>query len=214
MNKYLPLFINLQNKKIVIFGGGRTGYDKAKVLIKYCPNVTVISNKFYKKFRNLKNITLIQKNIEDSDLKDDYSLVISATNNETLNKKIFEHYAGKNILINVVDKPDLCNVIFPAILERKDITFAISSGGKVPGFSRYLKQCLKKWLPSNTHKILNEIYKMRQKLKEKIKNYKKRMLIIRKVLKKHDFLSPKYQKMPFKKIKKIIHNAFDVYLVS
>lgn len=210
--KYLPICMNLQDKPVVIFGGGKVGYEKAKILTRYATNIKVISKEFDKRFYKLHNITLIQKKIDKNDFHNDYSFVVSATNDELLNKTIYKYYSKKNIPINVVDQPHLCNVIFPAILEKKDITFAISTNGKVPGFSRYLKQCLKKWIPSYAPKILVELSKWRNKLKEKIQDHRKRMKIIRKILKKYDFLSIKYQKEPFNKIKNDISEAFKPYL--
>lgn len=210
--KYLPICLNLKGKKAVIFGGGKIGYNKAKILARYCDDIKIISKEFYKKFFKLQNVTLIQKEIDKSDFRNAYSFVISATNNELLNRKIYEYYSKKNVPVNVVDQPHLSTVIFPAILERKNVTFAISTNGKVPGFSRYLKECLQKWLPANTSQILNELHKMRNKLKQKIKDYRKRIKIIRKILKENDFLSIKYRKKPFKLIRKDIHNAFATYL--
>ncbi len=210
--KYLPVCLDLRQKAVVIFGGGKIAYEKAKILTRYATNIEVISKEFDKRFYNLQNATLIQKEIDKSDFHDYYSFVVCATNDESLNKMIYEYYSNKNIPVNVVDQPCLCNVIFPAILEKKDITIAIFTNGKVPGFSRYLKQCLKKWLPANAPKILVELSKMRKKLQGKIKDHRKRMKIIRKILKEYDFLSTKYQKKSFNKIKKDISNAFKPYI--
>jgi precorrin-2 dehydrogenase / sirohydrochlorin ferrochelatase len=76
--KYLPLNINLYDKKVVIYGGGEVAYSKAKILANFCNNITVIAAEFDERFSTLKNITLVKKQIEESDLSDCYSLVICA----------------------------------------------------------------------------------------------------------------------------------------
>jgi siroheme synthase-like protein len=48
-----------------------------------------------------------------------------------------------------VDKPDLCNVIFPAVIERGDLTVALASDGTVPFFTRALKKDLDNTLPQD-----------------------------------------------------------------
>ncbi len=210
--KYLPICLNLNNKNVVIFGGGRIAYQKAKILSKYGANINVIAKEFFKGFYKLKNITLIQKEIDIKDLKSNYSFVVCALNDSKLNKKIYDFYANKNIPINVVDQPHLCNCIFPAILEQKDISIAISTNGKMAGFSRYLKLCIKRWLRKDAYKILEELSLMRSKLKEKIPSVTKRIRIVRKVLKQYDFLGEKQGSRSFKDIKNLIKTAFSPYI--
>ncbi|MFN7181968.1 MAG: bifunctional precorrin-2 dehydrogenase/sirohydrochlorin ferrochelatase [Planctomycetota bacterium] len=210
--KYMPVCLNLNGKEVVVYGGGKIAYQKTRTLVRYGARVTVIAEKFDEKFNRLKNVTLIAKKIGKSDLKSKYSFVICALNDKKLNEKIYEFYTNKNIPVNVVDNRELCSVIFPAILNQKDISIAISTNGKMAGLSRYLKQSLKKWLHKDTHKLLRELARMRIKLKKKIPSFEKRQKIIRKILNEYDFFSKMQHGESFQAIKEKIKDAFSAYV--
>ena len=105
-----PIFIDIKKKPVTIFGGGDIALRKAILLVKANPTITVISKNFSKDFLNFKRknqIIFIRKSFEPNDIKEQ-TLIIAATNDQSINKAISKSATAKRIPVNVVDQPDLC----------------------------------------------------------------------------------------------------------
>ncbi|MDR0733078.1 MAG: bifunctional precorrin-2 dehydrogenase/sirohydrochlorin ferrochelatase [Dysgonamonadaceae bacterium] len=125
---YLPIAINITDKKILIIGGGKTGYHKAAVLSRFTAEATVVSPRFHSGFRDLP-FTLVEKEYAKEDL-DGVALVYICTENEQLNRQIKQDAAERGILACVCDNPSLCDFISPAIFRQDGICIAVSSGAR------------------------------------------------------------------------------------
>ena len=69
-------------------------------------------------------------------------LVIGATDDETLNRRIHADAENRHILCNIADRPEICNFTLPAIVERGDFVMAISTAGKSPAFAKHIRKQL------------------------------------------------------------------------
>jgi precorrin-2 dehydrogenase/sirohydrochlorin ferrochelatase len=138
---HVPLFIDLRDKCIVIFGGGHVGERKAKVFCAY-GLTKVVSTSFTDELLRMADNGLIDAIVDD--LKDvdkfltDVFLVVPATNNRDLNDIIAGHAKARNILVNQVD--GIGEVIMPSIITKDDIHVGISTMGKSPAAARFLRQ--------------------------------------------------------------------------
>jgi precorrin-2 dehydrogenase/sirohydrochlorin ferrochelatase len=138
---HVPLFIDLRDKCIVIFGGGHVGERKAKVFCAY-GLTKVVSTSFTDELLRMADNGLIDAIVDD--LKDvdkfltDVFLVVPATNNRHLNDIIADHAKARNILVNQVD--GIGEVIMPSIITKDDIHVGISTMGKSPAAARFLRQ--------------------------------------------------------------------------
>ena len=144
--------MKLSKQNVLLIGGGEVAERKLDLLLKASANVTIISLDFTDYIRRLadenSNILCIQEKYSDMAFGQKiYTYVIAATNNQDLNKIIAQDSKDRNILVNVVDKPDLCDFIFPSILERGDITVAVSTGGASPVLARMLRTKLETMIP-------------------------------------------------------------------
>ncbi|NCV38495.1 MAG: siroheme synthase, partial [Betaproteobacteria bacterium] len=109
--KRFPLFVNLDKLPVLVVGGGEIAERKINLIIKANAKVEVLARKFSPNVENLiiKNkLKKIKSNLDISALDNNYSLIIAATDNKQINKKLFNFANKNNILINVVDQPDLC----------------------------------------------------------------------------------------------------------
>ena len=68
-----------------------------------------------------------------------YKIVFSATNNRKINEQVHKDCKKANILLNVVDVPDLCDFILPAVVKRGDLTISVSSQGRAPFYAKEIK---------------------------------------------------------------------------
>lgn len=140
---FYPVMFDLQGKECLVIGGGRIAIRKVIGLIRAGASVKVVAVSFNRHFRNLgKYITIHERQFSEEDIKPGIALVIGATNDNNLNKLISEICALYGIPCNIVDCPELCSFIVPAVVRRGDLTIAVSTGGTSPRFSRYIKQQL------------------------------------------------------------------------
>ena len=130
-NKFFPVSIDLNNKNVLIIGAGKISLRKVETLLNYNCNITVITKEILEeKFLELEknNKIKIFKNQEfEEKFLENIFLVITATDNEILNKEISQLCMSKNILVNNVTSKDDMNVRFMSIYEKDDIQIAISA---------------------------------------------------------------------------------------
>ena len=132
-NKFFPVSIDLNDKNILVIGAGKISLRKIETLLKYNCNITVITKevleeKFFDLEKDDKIKILKYQEFEEKFLENIF-LVVVATDNETLNKKISQLCMSKNILVNNVTSKDDMNVRFMSIYEKDDIQIAISANG-------------------------------------------------------------------------------------
>ena len=171
-----PIFIDIKKKPVTIFGGGDIALRKAILLVKANPTITVISKNFSKDFLNFKRknqIIFIRKSFEPNDIKEQ-TLIIAATNDQSINKAISKSAKAKRIPVNVVDQPDLCTFTMGSIVERDALVIAISSGGKAPVLARMIREKMEALIPSSYAKLVLFAGSMRKIVKKKIIHMEKR----------------------------------------
>lgn len=175
---YYPILLNLKGKKCVVVGGGKVAERKALPLLKSGAKITVISPECtgrLKKEHLRERIKYISRRYKKGDLKNAF-LVIAATDSGEINKKISE---DAPYLINVVDKPLLCNFIVPSVVRRGPLTLAVSTSGISPSLARTIRKELEGLYGREFEKHLNHIKKMRVKALSGIKNNKERIKFLR-----------------------------------
>jgi precorrin-2 dehydrogenase / sirohydrochlorin ferrochelatase len=137
---HVPLFIDLKDRRIVIFGGGHVGERKAKMFCAY-GLTTVVSTSFTAELLKMADGGLIDAIVDDlKDVKKYLTgafIVVPATNNRTLNAFIADQAREMNILVNQVD--GIGEVIVPSIIYKDDIQVGISTMGKSPTAARFLR---------------------------------------------------------------------------
>lgn len=136
-----PLIIDLKGKKVVIVGGGKIAYRKAKVLEEEGANITFISPEFKEdvlKFALEKGYELVLRKAKVADFQEAL-LVILATNDTEGNQELAKALP-KHQLVCVVDDANQGNVLFPATVRRGNLQIAVTSNGASPKLTRKLKK--------------------------------------------------------------------------
>ncbi len=143
MMDYYPIFLDVKDRCCLVVGGGAVGTRKAFGLARSGARVIVVSLGFSDELSNtpFSAITLKKKEFEDSDL-DGMSLVFAATDNMQLNAGIRQAAQKKNILCNIADGRDKGDFILPAVVDRGDLLFAVSTCGASPALSKNLRMAL------------------------------------------------------------------------
>jgi uroporphyrin-III C-methyltransferase/precorrin-2 dehydrogenase/sirohydrochlorin ferrochelatase len=167
--QYLPLFFDLKNRQVLLIGGGDVALRKARLLIRASAKVKVVSHKITPDLKKLiedSHGEIIVGDYEPSLLKN-VQLVIAATDNDFLNKQVYEDATSLQIPVNVVDNQPLCTFIFPAIVDRSPIVIGISSAGKAPVLARNLRAKIESIVPSKYADLGQIIGKYRESVKNK-----------------------------------------------
>ncbi|KAB0549960.1 uroporphyrinogen-III C-methyltransferase [Pseudomonas argentinensis] len=147
---FLPLFHKLQNRRVLVVGGGEIALRKARLLADAGGTLRVVSPDVGSELRELVEEgagELLLRGYEAGDLQG-VSLVIAATDDVPLNALISEQAQALGIPVNVVDAPALCSVIFPAIVDRSPLIVAVSSGGDAPVLARLIRAKIETWIPA------------------------------------------------------------------
>jgi len=147
--QYLPIFMDVNNKNVLVVGGGEVASRKVDLLLSAGAKVTVLSprlNDTLQRYRENAKITVIIDGYS-SDYLGDYVMVWVTTDDTLLNKQVWQDCCERNLLVNVADQPELCEFITPSIIDRSPLQIAISSGGASPVLIRYLREKLEALLP-------------------------------------------------------------------
>ena len=142
---FFPLFVNVENKEVLIVGGGKIGGRKAQTLREYGANVTVYSEKVTEEaILADENIKVVNKNVshDEAEIKElvkKYFLVVAATDDMELNDRISHVCMSENILVNNVSSKTEMNAMFTAVVKNDEFQIGIGSYGKSCRRSKALK---------------------------------------------------------------------------
>ncbi|MDH3514230.1 MAG: siroheme synthase CysG, partial [Gammaproteobacteria bacterium] len=100
----------------------------------------------------------------------DCALVIAATDDIAVNRRVSEAAKANGIPVNVVDQPDLCTFIMPSIIDRSPVTIAVSTGGRSPVLARLIRARLETLIPAGYGSLARLVTGFRDKVKQKFKH--------------------------------------------
>lgn len=144
MSYLYPVYLDLCRKKSLVVGGGKVAERKIQSLLDCGAQVYVVSPKITPVLGELARtgkIVHIQRSYTATDLENAF-LVISATDNDKINKRVAADCLERNILINVVDDPAKCNFIVPSVYRQGALSISVSTEGRSPVLARKIKEDL------------------------------------------------------------------------
>lgn len=169
-NNLFPVFLKLEQMKVLLIGAGNVGLEKLHAILNNAPatNVLVVAKEIRADFENAAapytNIKIIQTEY-DASFMNDCDIVIAAVNDIALSTLIKTDAKQKGKLINVADKPDLCDFYLGAIVTKGNLKIAISTNGKSPTIAKRLKEVFNELLPDEMDEVLNNLQQIRNSLK-------------------------------------------------
>lgn len=164
--RYYPVFLDIQNRRCLVVGGGAVGTRKVRTLMQCGARVTVVSPEVTAELAELaidRDVTLRRRRYQSSDLEGMF-LVIGATDDEVLNRRIQADAHGRNMLCNIADRPKACNFILPAIVHRDDLVIAVSTSGKSPAMAKKIRKELELQFGVEYGELLRLMGAIREKL--------------------------------------------------
>ena len=134
---YYMACLDLTGRPVLVVGGGRVALEKIEGLLGAGASVTVVAPQILPELADLE-LTIIRRGYRTTDL-DGKFLVVAATATTSVNRRVFRDAESRALLCNVVDVPELCSFILPAIHRHEPIAVAVSTGGASPALAQHLR---------------------------------------------------------------------------
>jgi len=168
--EFLPICLKLIDAPVVLVGGGAVATRKARLLLRAGAKLTVVSPSVSEELKSLlaKHGGVWQQAVyREVDLHGK-TLVVAATSDRSTNEQIYRDATALSVLVNVVDMPELCSFIFPALVDRDPILIAISSSGRSPVLTRILRRKIEALVPAAYGRLATFAGRFRQRVKDAI----------------------------------------------
>ena len=174
---FMPFFFDLKNRTCLFVGGGDIATRKARLIAKAGARLVVVSPYITDEMQALVSTSNGEchfRKFEEKDL-DFGMMVICATDNSDVNRKVSELAQAQRLPVNVVDSPSLCSIITPAIVDRSPLMIAITSGGEAPVLARQIRSKLEVMFPSSYGALAKIASKFRGIVKETLTSGEQRL---------------------------------------
>ncbi len=145
---YFPLCVDLSDKTVLLVGSGSQIQDKEAKLRPFGPRI------------------IRREILSAEDLNENPALVVAGDLPWEEARKVAALCSRRNIPVNVVDAPDLCSFVFPALISEGPLTVSVSTGGEAPAAAAYLRRKIQEQLPDKTEEILLWLGQLRQRLRQ------------------------------------------------
>ncbi|UNU27831.1 siroheme synthase CysG [Aeromonas hydrophila] len=164
---YLPIFCRLDNKPVLLVGGGEVAERKARLLLDAGAQLTVVAPELDPELAELAangSIEWLAGKFASEQLAGKW-LVVAATDRREVNALVYQSANRARIFANVVDDPKRSSFIMPSIIDRSPLMVAISSGGKAPVLARLLREKLEALLPQHLGAVAAFAGSLRERVK-------------------------------------------------
>ena len=164
---YLPIFCRLDNKPVLLVGGGEVAERKARLLLDAGARLTVVAPELDPELAELAangSIEWLAGEFASEQLAGKW-LVVAATDRREVNALVYQSANQARIFANVVDDPKRSSFIMPSIIDRSPLMVAISSGGKAPVLARLLREKLEALLPQHLGAVATFAGSLRDRVK-------------------------------------------------
>ncbi|AVP82708.1 siroheme synthase CysG [Aeromonas hydrophila] len=164
---YLPIFCRLDNKPVLLVGGGEVAERKARLLLDAGAQLTVVAPELDPELAELAangSIEWLAGEFAPAQLTGKW-LVVAATDRREVNALVYQSANQARIFANVVDDPKRSSFIMPSIIDRSPLMVAISSGGKAPVLARLLREKLEALLPQHLGAVAAFAGSLRERVK-------------------------------------------------
>ncbi|MCC5868568.1 MAG: uroporphyrinogen-III C-methyltransferase [Gammaproteobacteria bacterium] len=165
---FLPIFLRLHGQPCLLVGGGATAMRKARLLLRAGADLTVVAPQMCESLTALASEGALRHVAEPfaGVHLEGMRLVIAATNDAAVNRRVAELADQAGILCNVVDDLEACRFIMPAIVDRSPLMVAISSAGSAPVLVRMLREKFERLLPARLGELARLASRWRARVKQ------------------------------------------------
>jgi len=163
---YYPVNLEIAGRRCVVVGGGQVAERKVARLVECGARVTVLSRQLTERLAGLAEVGVVE-HIDaeyDAGKVGEAMLVIGATDREDVNEAVCRDCRRRGILVNIVDDPERCDFILPAIVQRGSLTVAVSTGGRSPALAKRIREDLEASFGPEYAELLDILAELRKRV--------------------------------------------------
>src|SRR5215471_3565153 len=168
MTRYYPVSLALEHRRCVVLGGGPLAAEKMQGLLRAGARVTVIAAQAEPEIWRAAvdgRIALVERDYLSGDLQGAW-LVIDASGRDDINAACRREAEDRRVLLNVVDRAQLCDWIAPAIVQRGPLQVAVSTSGESPFLASALRRRLEQDLGEEWEPFVRLVGALRRRLRD------------------------------------------------
>ena len=185
MMEQLPVSLNLKGKKVVVTGGGTVAARKAELALRAGAHVLVVTPELGPEFHPISQLYPGFSHRAGVPVSKDFEhaiIVYGASENDVEDRNVRELARAQGALVNVPDKPELCDFSMPSILDRSPLLIAISSAGTSPLLGRQIKERLETTIPAAYGNLARFLGGIREHVAARIPDNRQRRYFFEKLL--------------------------------
>ena len=159
--------LRLAGRRCVVVGGGAVATRKIGTLVRSGADVVVVAPDIAPEIEALAasgGVQIVRRPFRPADL-DGALLAFAATDRRDVNEAVAASATERGVLANVADDPSASDFTNPGLVRRRDITLAVSTGGRSPAFARFLREQLQEWLTDTRCALLDVVTEVRRDLR-------------------------------------------------
>ena len=168
--RWLPLFLDLRGRIVVVVGGGTIAERKIDLLIQSGAAIRVIAPTLTPRLQarvEAGELTHAMREFQGDDL-DGARLAVAATDAPLVNRAVATAAEARNIFANVVDNAELSTGILPAIVDRSPLVIAIGTEGSAPAFARFVRAHIESLLDESLGRLAVVLARWRERIRVRI----------------------------------------------
>ena len=166
--EFLPVGLKLTDAPVILVGGGAVATRKARLLLRSGASLTVVAPAIDRELEQLlaeHGGVWQQAGYRKLDLHG-RRLAVAATSDPEVNEQVYRDATALSIPVNVVDRPEFCTFVFPALVDRDPVMIAVSSGGRSPVLTRILRRRIEALVPAAYGRLAGFAGRFRQRVRD------------------------------------------------
>jgi siroheme synthase-like protein len=172
MTQYYMACLNLEGRRTLVVGGGDVALEKARGLLGCGASVTVVAPEVVPEIHGLP-VVWRPRRYRERDLGGAF-LVIAATSDRRVNRRVHADAETRGMLCNVADVPELCNFILPAVHREGPIAVAVSTGGASPALAKRIRSEIAQRIGPEHAALARRLHALRPEAKRRFPSYEER----------------------------------------
>jgi precorrin-2 dehydrogenase/sirohydrochlorin ferrochelatase len=170
MQRFYPIFLDLEQKPVIVIGGGNVACEKVAGLRRAGARITLVSPTLAPELQELKaagELQHIARAWQESDLDGDWVIVMVATDDGAVNREVTAASRSRRLWVNAADNPVNCDFILPSVVRKGKITLAASTAGSSPALARRLREELDAYLTDDMPALAELLEEVRNDLRQR-----------------------------------------------